>query len=248
MYATPVSSMLERHTIDIVMRVQYSERTMVRPKASDNARADSRTGPNAQPSPQLGGANGRAKGHAAGELVSSLGELIRQARAGRHSIEELATRSGVSAGRISQIERGLANPSFATIWKLANALDIPLGTFFSGAASDNRKVVRSDQRKKLALPHDDLVYELLTPSLQGRLEVFLFHVPAGFDNTNGAIRHAGEEFIHILSGTLEVNIGSERFELREGDSITYDAGLPHFVRNTASRKAVALAAVTPPSF
>jgi uncharacterized cupin superfamily protein len=88
----------------------------------------------------------------------------------------------------------------------------------------------------------------LTPNLQGRLEVFLFHVPAGFDNSNGAIRHTGEEFIHILSGSLEVNVGSESFNLEEGDSVTYDAGLPHFVRNTSSRKAVALAAVTPPSF
>jgi transcriptional regulator with XRE-family HTH domain len=230
------------------MNIQYIERTMADPNVSNKARSGPKAAPNPQSSLRLGDNGRHTNGHAAGELVSSLGESIRQARTGRHSIEELAALSGVSSGRISQIERGLANPSFSTIWKLASALDIPLGTFFSGEASEYRKVVRRDQRKKLFLPHDDLVYELLTPDLQGRLEVFLFHVPAGFDNSNGAIRHSGEEFIHILSGSLEVNIGSESFELLDGDSITYDAGQAHFVRNTSSRKAVALAAVTPPSF
>jgi transcriptional regulator with XRE-family HTH domain len=217
-------------------------------RASDESRTEPRVGSNAKRSLRSNGDHGQTEGRPAGDLVASLGELIRQARVGRYSIEELAARSRVSVGRISEIERGLANPSFTTIWKLASALEVPLGTFFDGATSDNPKVVRSDQRKRLFLPHDDLVYELLTPNLQGRLEVFLFHVPAGFDNSQGAIRHTGEEFIHILSGSLEVSVGSDSFELREGDSITYDAGQPHFVRNTSSRKAVAIAAVTPPSF
>lgn len=217
---------------------------MTRTKASNKPGAE----PNARRTLRLNGAGEHAEGQHASGLVASIGELMRQARAGRYSIEEVAARSGVSAGRISQIERGLANPSFTTMWKLASALDLPLGAFFDGSSSENLKVVRRDQRKQLVLPHDDLVYELLTPDLQGRLEVFLFHVPAGFDNSHGAIRHTGEEFIHILSGSLEVNVGSEAFALLEGDSITYDAGLPHFVRNESSQKAVAIAVVTPPSF
>jgi transcriptional regulator with XRE-family HTH domain len=221
---------------------------MAAQEASDMSSFELRAGSTAKRSLTSNGDGERTEGQPAGDLVASLGELMRKARAGRYSIDELAVRSGVSAGRISEIERGLANPSFTTMWKLASALDVPLGTFFDGTSSENRKVVRSDQRKRLVLPHDDLVYELLTPNLQGQLEVFLFHVPAGFDNSHGAIRHIGEEFIHIISGSLEVNVGSDSFGLQEGDSITYDAGLPHFVRNTSSQKAVAIAVVTPPSF
>src|SRR5438445_9848694 len=108
---------------------------------------------------------------AGGELRASLGELLRTARQGTFTIGELARRSGVSSGRISQIERGLANPSFQTLWKLATALEIPLGSFFQGPAAEPRMVVRRGERKRLVVPHDELVYELLTPDLRGALEV-----------------------------------------------------------------------------
>ena len=185
---------------------------------------------------------------AGSEIRASLGELIRAARSGKFTIDDLARRSGVSSGRISQIERGLANPSFETLWKLATALGIPLGTFFQGPPVRERMVVRKDERKRLVVPHDDLVYELLTPDLRGALEVFRFHVAPGFDNSRRPITHQGDECIHILAGSLEVNVGEQAFALVEGDSITYEAVQPHFVRNVGEVTAVAIAAVTPPSF
>lgn len=180
--------------------------------------------------------------------LGSIGELIRSARGSRFTIDELAQRSGVSSGRISQIERGMANPSFETLWKLATALEISIGSFFQGPQTEERMLVRKDARKQLVLPHDDLVYELLTPDLQRTLEVFRFHVPAGFDNSARPITHRGEECIHLLEGVLEVNVAEGVFLLEEGDSITYEATLPHFVRNPGDEKALAIASVTPPSF
>lgn len=182
------------------------------------------------------------------EWMRSLGAAIKQARAGRCSIEELAAEAGVSSGRISQIERGIANPSFETLWRLARALDLPIGTFFEGPSSHTRMLVRADERKRLVLPHDDLEYELLTPDLRRSLEVFKFHVPPGFDNSARPISHVGEECIHLLSGELEVHVNGSKFDLGEGDSITYDSSLPHFVCNSSKARAVAIAAITPPSF
>lgn len=185
------------------------------------------------------------------EWMTSLGELIKQAREGKYSIEELAKRAGVSSGRISQIERGGANPSFETLWRLANALDLSIGSFFEGPAQPQqppRMLVRKDECKRLVLPHDDLEYELLTPDLNRELEVFKFHVPAGFDNSARPLTHRGEECIHLLEGTLDVHVDGTVFTLEEGDTITYDSTLPHFVCNTTQRKAVAIAAITPPSF
>lgn len=181
-------------------------------------------------------------------LMASLGELIREARAGRYTIEELATRSGVSAGRISQLERGLANPSFETLWRLVTALEVPLGSFFQGPVEAPRMVVRKAERKRLELPQDDLVYELLTPDLQGSLEVFTVRVPGGFDNSRRPLTHRGEKFIHVLEGELNVTVADQVSTLAAGDSITFDASLPHFVSNPFAEKAVLLAAVTPPSF
>jgi transcriptional regulator with XRE-family HTH domain len=182
------------------------------------------------------------------QQMRSVGAAIKDARAGRYSLEELAKLAGVSSGRISQIERGIANPSFQVLWRLANALELPIGSFFEGPGSETRMLVRKDERKRLVLPHDDLEYELLTPDLNRSLEVFRFHVPPGFDNSARPITHVGEECIHVLSGELEVDVDGMRFELVEGDSITYDSSLPHFVCNPANARAVAIAAMTPPSF
>ena len=158
--------------------------------------------------------------------MSSIGERLRQFREGRFSINELSREAGVSSGRISEIERGSANPSFETLWRLATALEVPIGSFFGGPEPEVRMVVRKNARKRLVLPHDDLEYELLTPDLQRTLEVFLFHVPPGFDNSQRPISHRGEECIHIVSGKLVVHVGDAEFELESGDTITYQATTP----------------------
>lgn len=180
--------------------------------------------------------------------MDSFAEVLRVARAGRYTIEELAARSGVSSGRISQLERGLGNPSFITLSKLAAALDAPIGSFFTGPAAESRMVVRKNERKRIVVPHDKLAYELLTPDLQRNLEVYLFHLPPRFDSSRRPITHRGEECIHVLSGQLEVHVEGQMFHLMEGDSITYDSSRPHFVKNLTDGTVTALAAVTPPSF
>lgn len=180
--------------------------------------------------------------------MASIGERLREYRADRFTINELSRRAGVSSGRISEIERGGANPSFETLWRLASVLEVPIAAFFGGPDPETALVVRKNERKRLALPHDNLEYELLTPDLQGALEVFIFRVPAGFDNSKRPISHRGEECVTILSGRLIVHVGDGEYVLEEGDAITYDSMTPHYVKNEGPEKVVALAVVTPPSF
>jgi transcriptional regulator with XRE-family HTH domain len=205
----------------------------------------------------------RATGHAGSQrggdrgpehVTASIGAVLRASRGSRYTIEDLAKISGVSAGRISELERGLANPSFATLWKLAKALDLPFGAFFSEAAPSERErgdlahIVRANERKQISLPGAGLLYELLTPNVQGRIEVFRYQLPPNFDNSEAPLRHDGEEVVHVLSGSIVVNVAGEHYELYEGDSITYDADEPHYNQNVTNEIAVAIAAVTPPSF
>lgn len=183
--------------------------------------------------------------------LARLGRLIRQARSGTYSIEKLAARAGISAGMISQIERGRANPSFMTLYKLADALDLRIGDLLldpRGDGGEPRMVVRAHERKRLQIGERGLVYELLTPDLGGRLEMLRTHVPPGFDNEGQAFQHVGEECVHLLTGTLEVTVGDDTFQLREGDSITYDASKAHWWRNSSGTTAHIIGAVTPPSF
>jgi transcriptional regulator with XRE-family HTH domain len=187
-------------------------------------------------------------------VTASIGVTLRESRGSRYSIEELAKLSGVSAGRISQLERGLANPSFATLWKLSKALDLPFGAFFDHSEpgererSEGAQVVRSHERKRISLPHDGLLYELLTPNVQRKLEVFRYQLPPRFDNSKAPLRHDGEELVHVLQGSIVVSVAGELYELHEGDSITYNADQPHYNKNVTDQLAIAIAAITPPSF
>lgn len=185
----------------------------------------------------------------ASDDVLALGRVLRQTRVAAHlSVETLAAAAGVSAGSISQLERGRGNPSFLTLRRLAAALSVPLGHFLQGPET-GPMVVRGDQRKRLHLPTEPgLVYELLTPDLGGKLEVLRSQIPPGFDNRGRPFQHAGEECVHLLHGTLQVGIAGRRFELAEGDSITYDSSVPHWWVNASGAGAVILGAVTPPSF
>ena len=180
--------------------------------------------------------------------LSQLGTTLRKARKDQSlTVGDLSQRAQVSAGLISQLERGRGNPSFLTLSRLAEALAVPLGHFLQGS-SPSGMVVRADQRKKLVLPDDHLVYELLTPNLSGSLEVLRTQVPAGWSNRERPFRHVGEECVHLLSGRLQVTVGEDFHELDEGDSITYDPSVPHWWANAGDDSAVIIGSVTPPSF
>jgi transcriptional regulator with XRE-family HTH domain len=170
------------------------------------------------------------------ELVSrrdptmvELGGIIQRLRFDASiSIGALAAAAGVSSGLVSQIERGLGNPSYTTLIKLAQALQVPVGRFFGGEEPDERaSLVRADQRRRLLLRAQ---------------------IAPGWSNESVPYVHEGEECITIMEGELIVDIGGTEYHLCVGDSLTYDSSLPHFYRNATSSPAVLIGAMTPPSF
>lgn len=182
--------------------------------------------------------------------LARIGEVIRDRRKGRFTVKQLAATSGVSIGVLSEIERGIGNPSYRTLHKIARALDVQIGELIQGAA-DNRPrsaVVRAADRMRLQFGSEGLVYELLTPDLHGRLEMLQTRVPAGFANLIDPFSHEGEECVLILEGALHVTLAGETHELASGDAITYDASQPHAWENRTQHEALIVGAVTPPSF
>jgi len=184
--------------------------------------------------------------------VADLGQRLREARSGRFTVKELASTAGVSSGLISEIERGQGNPSFRSLYRISQALGLRIGDLLS-PESDRQQatahIVRRDQRKLLQLGENGLVWQLLTPNLQGHLEVLKTSIPPGFSNQEAPFRHEGEECVYLLSGTsLHVTVADELFTLEEGDAITYDSGNSHWWSNPTDTHAVVVGAVTPPSF
>jgi transcriptional regulator with XRE-family HTH domain len=184
------------------------------------------------------------------EAAVRLGDMIRQARAGRFTLQQLAVATGLATGSLSQIERGKGNPSFRTLHRIAIALDLRMGDLVEAAAPHRRgpMVVRRHERARLQIGFDGLVHELLTPNLRGSLEMLQTRIPPGFSNRESPFGHEGEECVLVLEGDLEVGVGDVIHTLTSGDAITYDPSVPHWWANDTKTEANVVGAVTPPSF
>jgi transcriptional regulator with XRE-family HTH domain len=184
--------------------------------------------------------------------VADLGQRLRETRRGRFTVKELAAAAGVSSGLVSEIERGHGNPSFRSLYRISQALGLRIGDLLSPQSDRQQsaaQMVPRDQRKLLQLGENGLVWQLLTPNLQGRLEVLKTSIPPGFSNQEAPFQHEGEECVYLLTGAgLQVTVADECFTLEEGDAITYDSGKSHWWSNPTDTNAVVVGVVTPPSF
>ena len=188
---------------------------------------------------------------AAEPSVEYMGALIRRLRewAGM-TLTDLSRVAGVSQGLLSQIERGRGNPAYLPLLKIAKAFDVPVGRFFDsgGEPADNR-VVRADKRRQLQVTDRGLVYELLTPTMNGQLLVLKARIPAGYSNESVPFNHhRAEECLFVLEGTCYFQVGEDGYTLDAGDSITYQGDQPHWFRVVGDAEAVIIATMTPPVF
>ena len=120
-------------------------------------------------------------------MVATVGLQIKALRKQADlTLDELSRRSGISTGLISQIERGKGNPSFASLVQIAHGLDVPIGRLLH-LAEQVSPVVRAHERRSLDFHGADSVngdrYELLTPSLNGALEVLWVVTQPGHDTS-----------------------------------------------------------------
>ena len=183
-----------------------------------------------------------------GEEITILGRKLRDLRRARPlSLEELAKKTGLSIGLLSQIERGMGNPSFVTLMKIADAFQIQLGYFFSDSA-ETQIVVRKGQRRRIIFPTPGLTYELCTPDLNRRVALIWTRLEPGARTQEGPFSHEGEECLVLTRGVLEAHIGNEMFTLTEGDSITFDSAILHWYYNAGPEVAETFGAMTPPSW
>lgn len=162
------------------------------------------------------------------------------------TIEELSGRASISTGLLSQLERGIGNPSLSTLTRLAQALDIPIGAFFAGSTGDDDIVVHPHTRKRLILAERNLTYQLLVPDLQGALSMLHIELPPGFTNEGDPFRHVGEECMLVLRGPIETHAEQRAFLLDAGDSIRFTSSTPHWYR-VFEEGAEVITAMTPPS-
>jgi mannose-6-phosphate isomerase-like protein (cupin superfamily) len=177
-----------------------------------------------------------------------LGAAIRASRNGQQrTLADVAAAAGISISLLSQVERGLVDPSLDSLRDIADALNTKPSQLLQDGAERSR-IVRRVERRKLVLPDDGCEYEFLSPSLDGAFEVGMWTLQPGKASSDWRRAHQGEEGNLILEGRVLIEIGDEQIELEEGDFFTFDARVPHRVTAVGPEPARALFIISPPAF
>lgn len=163
------------------------------------------------------------------------------------SLRALAERSGVSAPMLSQVERGETSPTIAVAAKIAAGLELSLSQLLRLDESGHVVVIRArDRRRRKRRGH---VVEELTPPLPGQRADVSEHTLAPGVTTGGPgdppLHEPGSrETAVVVEGAVALIVDGERHELAAGDSVTFDADLPHHFDNDGEAEARFIAVVS----
>jgi transcriptional regulator with XRE-family HTH domain len=150
------------------------------------------------------------------------------------SIRALAEKSQLNVNTLSMIENGKTSPSVATLQQLAFALETPIASFFENDTPKNKVAYhKADQRPKAAFAHGTLE-DLGAGMISRGAEPFLVELEPQADSGFDAIVHTGREFVFCLEGQLIYTIEDQEFVLEPGDSLLFEAHLPHRWQNAGA--------------
>jgi DNA-binding transcriptional MerR regulator/quercetin dioxygenase-like cupin family protein len=182
----------------------------------------------------------------AGKPQPEIGSKLRKMRKSfGMGIVEAAKRAKISPGFLSAIELSNANASVATLQRLTAIYNATVLDFFDLPRQSGR-LIRAEERRSLKT-NSGVEMELLTIGNK-MLECMLFRVPPK-SGSDGAYSHAGEEFIYMISGELEIWLDeTETHSLRSGDSFWFESHLGHRWFNPSEEEAVLVWVNTPPTF
>jgi transcriptional regulator with XRE-family HTH domain len=184
------------------------------------------------------------------EAMATVGERLRAIRhLRRRTLKAVATQADVSESFLSQVERGKASASIASLTRIAGALGVSVADLFepNGAQRQPRVLPRA-ARPVLSFGNLGRKY-LLTPRPLEHLEVFVGELDPGGSTGDEPYTHGdSEELFVVLAGRVHLQLGEVVHELEPGDSIAYRSSIPHRVTNAAELPAEVMWVISPPSY
>ena len=182
---------------------------------------------------------------------AEIGEEIRGLRKAQGlTLKQLSAGAGISVGYLSEIERNLSRVPISVLKSLCDVFGIHMNWFFRagklGPAEERDVVVRAGNRPRLSFPGLGITEELLSPNLNGHLELLISTIAPGADSDEYS--HEGSEAGLVLEGTLDLWIDDVHLVLEAGDSFAFPSTQQHRCANHAERPARVLWVITPPHY
>ena len=183
-----------------------------------------------------------------------IGERISELRARRGmTLDQLSSATGFTKGYLSKIEHSKKVPPIGSLSRIARALNADLTQLLQTAPAQPGDrafcVVRAGERRPVVRGGTAFGYDYvsLADKKPGKtMEPFLFTFPSAIDK-HVFFEHEGEEFLFVLSGKVEWQAGGNKLILEPGDSIYFDARLPHRGRSLGGEASALVVVYSPPS-
>ena len=178
-----------------------------------------------------------------------LGDQIRSIRKRQEiTLKELAEKTGLSIGYISQIERSLTDPSLSTLRKISGALGVPTYLFL-GDEPHGSLTLRKEEMIQLSQPNSNVRYQIMSPMPTGEFEpqslVARFELAPRSADGELPVIHPSEEIVLLERGTLDVIINGNSVRLEAGDTTLIRSNLPHIFSNPTDEIAMGYSILTP---
>lgn len=177
----------------------------------------------------------------------AIGALLRSRRQALDlTLDDVAVAAEITKGFLSDVERDKASPSVASLIRLCDVLNLPIGSLFSSVGA---AVVRKEERVPIKFGGTGISDYLLSPSSAAKGQAILSEIaPGGSGGETLYTLRCEEEFVLVMSGSVTLLVEGEETVLKAGDAMTFDPRRPHTFRNSSATKpAQALFMVMPPS-
>jgi transcriptional regulator with XRE-family HTH domain len=174
----------------------------------------------------------------------AVGRRLRELRASRGlSMRALAEKSGLNVNTLSLIENQHCSPSVSTLQQLAKTLAVPISAFFETEHGDKQVVYQKEGTRPHASFRHGFIEDLGTGMSRSGSEPMVVTLAPKADSGKTPIVHTGREFVYCLEGSIAYSVDSETYLLEPGDSLLFEAYLPHHWKNlddTPSRNLLVL--------
>ncbi|MEW5908801.1 MAG: XRE family transcriptional regulator [Thermodesulfobacteriota bacterium] len=170
----------------------------------------------------------------------SIGKRIKEFRTKRKmSYDRLANETGFSIDYLKQVESGKITPPVGTLLTIARALEIDSGIFLRQQESSLNKRIKAYTQRT-----DNYAYTTLTPGAENKhLKAFRVFVEPMQEHKGVGYQHEGEEFVYVLSGAVEIQVGEHVNRLEKNESLHFNSGIRHHLKNTGEVRAELLVVI-----
>jgi mannose-6-phosphate isomerase-like protein (cupin superfamily) len=173
----------------------------------------------------------------------SIGKKIKRVRADKNvTLERIANETGFSVDYLRQIESGHSIPPVGAILQIGRALEIDSASLLKEPASSLEKRIKTHTKRT-----ENYAYTTLTPDAEHKhLKAFKVVIDAQQEHKGVDYHHEGEEFDYVLTGKVQVTVGSHVNTLSAGDCLHFNSGVPHTLRSISDERAELIVVIYTP--